>query len=505
MMQLTPILLVAVVLGSDAGLRQTWIGEHAQPGWAIAGALGGQLAILLIAAALVALAGRRVSRGQVGRGVAIADRVEIAARWAILLVHAVAVLVLGWLDVLRSWTGDIELIDELLALLPATAALTGLWWVHYPIESRLRDAVLMRRLDEGRPVHAMPSRWSYVLVQARLHLLLLLVPLLVILGLSEIIERLANRLIDESSRQWISDVASAGAALCVFIIAPLMARVILHVESLPAGEVRSELMQVCRTHRVKVRDILLWKTGGTMINAAVMGLVSPLRYVLITDALLETMQREQVLAVMAHEIGHVRRRHVPWMLGALMAIVLLCGMLVFLPLQYVTTSSAQAASAVELGATAAIFVLAAFVFGWVSRRFERQADAFAAQHLSGLTAHRGQKTDGQVIGERSVTAVQSALELVARLNAIDPQRPSWRHGSIRWRQQNLQRLVGRPLRNLAIDRVVAQIKLATLLVLLAMIGYEAAAMKMNLDALRGPMLNWLEDDSPGDIQHESVP
>ena len=67
----------------------------------------------------------------------------------------------------------------------------------------------------------------------------------------------------------------------------------------------------------------------------------------------------------------------------------------------------------------------------------------------------------------SVVQAASALESVARYNGMDPARHTWRHGSIRWRQSRLARLVGRPIDDLPIDRQVRLLKAGTILVILA--------------------------------------
>ena len=96
------------------------------------------------------------------------------------------------------------------------------------------------------------------------------------------------------------------------------------------------------------------------------------------------------------------------------------------------------------------------VFGWISRRFERQADAFAARHLS-----RASGGDQRAVTGEAVAVVSSALESIALLNAVALERPSWRHGSIAWRRDYLATLEGRPLDGLPIDRQIGWIKGST--------------------------------------------
>ena len=63
---------------------------------------------------------------------------------------------------------------------------------------------------------------------------------------------------------------------------------------------------------MRYRDILVWRTHSNMGNAAVMGILPHMRYVLLSDLLLETMTDEQIEAVFAHEMGHVVHRHMAW-------------------------------------------------------------------------------------------------------------------------------------------------------------------------------------------------
>ena len=67
----------------------------------------------------------------------------------------------------------------------------------------------------------------------------------------------------------------------------------------------------------RYRDIIVWPTGNTVANAAVMGFWGPLRYVVVTDGLLNDMSEEQVQGVFGHEVGHIRGHHL-WYYGLFM-------------------------------------------------------------------------------------------------------------------------------------------------------------------------------------------
>src|SRR5205823_14715197 len=75
---------------------------------------------------------------------------------------------------------------------------------------------------------------------------------------------------------------------------------------------RARLDAICNRAGVRCRDVLLWRTHHSVGNAAVMGLLPRFRYVLLSDLLVESLPDEQISAVFAHEVGHIRHRHMVW-------------------------------------------------------------------------------------------------------------------------------------------------------------------------------------------------
>ena len=295
---------------------------------------------------------------------------------------------------------------------------------------------------------------------------------LLILGVTELIHGAAARWGTPALSTGVVDAAMGISAAVIVVLAPLLARFLLDVEPIPPGPLRDDLERVCRDHNVRVRRLLLWKTHGSMINAAVMGLFGRLRYILLTDALLESLTGRQLEAVMAHEIAHIRRHHMPWLLLSMLATVSPVLSLVLI-LQLTLTGTAGQTGSSLWGAVAATGVAVCgaaaviIVFGWVSRRFERQADAFAVRHINGWS-------EPDEISAEATETVSGALEAIARLNAVATDRPSWRHGSIAWRQAYLASIAGRSARALAIDRQVRWIKGVVAAVLAVVLLYVAA-------------------------------
>lgn len=469
-MPVAALLLILGLLLAD----QRPHGLHAD-GLGVAGSVltAAVLAPKLVIAMLLAGAARWTA-GRMDQGQPTAlrrfARVRTALR-AMLLLSFAADLALGWLGVIRRSVGDGILIDELLALTPTAAVMLIGWWCEYPVDRRMREASLISRLDAGSPIGPIWTRGQYLLHQIRHQLATALVPGGLFLAWW-----------DAAGWLWSSShgpaglpheavhtaAALAGAGIVAVLTPPLLRRV-WSTQALPAGELRDRLLAMCREHRVGVRRILLWRTHGGVVNAAVMGPLRPVRYILLTDALLESLPRRQVEAVMAHELAHIRRRHIPWM----MLLLLSAGALL-------TWAGGQAASMLGdvlsaamadgqgwlIEAVPALLAGAVWIafFGWVSRRFERQADAFAVVHLSRHHDAPGEST--QRVTTQAVEDMSAALAQVALLNHMDPRRRAFRHGSIASRTAAMHSLIGLSIVDLPIDRAVARLKRAGLAMLL---------------------------------------
>lgn len=446
--------------------------------------LGGGAAVTLpvwagVAAVLAALAamwalfqglcvrwGRRLDRtGEIGvlrsaEHTMLGLRLVAAAAWGF------GVFGMGTLSAVRAWIGDVVAIDELLTIAPVLAFIAGTWWSLYPLDLRLREALLVRSLDdpEGRPVHPPLTRGQYVGSGVRHQMMLFFVPLAMMTAWQEACALRVLAWLAEAA-PWLP--AAAGTAveyagiLAVLVMSPAVMRRVWDTAPIGAGPLREQVRAMCRRYRVRVRGPLLWRTHGSVVNGAILGVFWPLRYMLLTDALLERLSADQVEAVMAHEVAHVRRRHLVWLAVCILSAVVLTfwvlkGVLLGLPAGM--GDSGVASLVMALGGLAG----AGMVFGLVSRRFEWQADAFAVQHLT-----RTRAGEGRPVTPEAVAAMAGALQSVADLNGIDPDAFTWRHGSVAERQRRLRALLHKPVDGLPIDRQVRVIKAAAMVTLVA--------------------------------------
>lgn len=158
---------------------------------------------------------------------------------------------------------------------------------------------------------------------------------------------------------------------------PFVLRLAVRARPLPDGPVRRRLEAYSRRVGFRCRDILLWPADKDLLNAAVIGAFPRFRYVLITQGLLDTLGEEEIEAVFAHEAGHARRGHV----------LLFFGFTSILALVGLVPGAAGVLDVVLsplpplLRGLALVVVWAGVVFGWVSRRFEQEADVFGIDTL----------------------------------------------------------------------------------------------------------------------------
>jgi STE24 endopeptidase len=382
-----------------------------------------------------------------------AERVRRLVPWLAVAAVAVATHAFGWLAAIRGAIGDWPALDEAVAILPAVATMVAATWIHWPLEERLRRLSWLDRVESGLPPWPETGRARATLEWARGGgLSLVLVPVLAVLAASEAAEAaLAPRVGDG-----LAALGALVAAAATLVVSPLALPWTLGLRPLPPGPVRDELAAACAAHRIRLAGAFLWPTGGLVANAAIVGFLPRLRYLLLSDLLLAGLSREEVRAVVEHELAHVKRRHLPWLALAVAAIAGLAATVAEAALRLAGGADAIAAGRADLAFGLGTGTVAFLAFGWISRRFERQADAFAAAELS-------RRAGSPVVEFAAVAAASSALDRVAELAQVDPRRPSWRHGSIRRRQANLKALAGLPVDRLPIDRTVARIKIATLL------------------------------------------
>jgi Zn-dependent protease with chaperone function len=249
--------------------------------------------------------------------------------------------------------------------------------------------------------------------------------------------------------------------LIVAIIGPAFIQKFWQCRPLTHTGIRHRIETMCRKARMGFKDILIWPLfGGKMISAGVMGLIQRFRYILVTPALIDLLEPGEIDAVIAHEIGHIKQKHLLFYLcffvGYIIISFALTDLIVYL-LIYIGAAFGFIAQSAETDSflislcfsfsTIFIFVLYfRYIFGFFMRNFERQADIFA------------------YIAIGSPLPLISTFEKISLSSGQSPDKPNWHHFSIHERISYLIRCASD---RRWIDRHNAKIKKGFLIYLIA--------------------------------------
>lgn len=198
-------------------------------------------------------------------------------------------------------------------------------------------------------------------------------------------------------------------------------------EPIPRSPKRELIERFLVLHRFPVRDLLFWSPfGDKALTAGIIGFFPKARYILITPALNQILDDDETLAVIAHEMGHVRKLHMPFYLVLFVGYILIVYALSDFVLLWLLSRKSLAALIAQPGVLPAtvfsilstlpflVFLILYFryLFGYFSRNCERQADLYALELL---------KTPVPLI---------SALRKIAFFSGYREDRSNWHHYGI---------------------------------------------------------------------------
>lgn len=239
-----------------------------------------------------------------------------------------------------------------------------------------------------------------------------------------------------ASSEWGETVLFLLFFILLALFFPALIKNLWNCRSLPASPARSHMEEFCRQQDFKYSDIMLWPLyEGKMLTAGVMGISKKYRYVLITPALLNALTPYEIEAVLAHEIGHVKKYHLQLYLVLFLGFGLVAS-LIASPLLYLLLNSNvfyQTINFAGIDPEAALSFLGAapmfiimlvyfrYVFGFFMRNFERQADLAVFKALG------------------DSTPLVTSLEKISWLSGDIRDKPSWHHFSIGQRVDFLEK------------------------------------------------------------------
>lgn len=351
-----------------------------------------------------------------------------------------------------------------------------LWWSLAPVIRQAGDA-----------------RWSRAGLVLH-HLRFDLAPILAVLPVVDLSILIGERtgMINWFTGEYGLILTLAGSTLLIggiLIVLPTLLVPLWGARPLPPGELRDALEADCAASGLPHARLRVWGTpGGHIHNAVALGLPPGPRWVLVSADLLNDLPLDQVRAVVGHELGHHRHRHlvsyVWFALAANAGFSTLCRVLLGscdangLPLPppfyqgdatigtvFALPGAAQLPVDLVIGLTVAPLVLLLWrvLFGVLSRACERQADIAGAE----LT---------------SAKHMAGALQAVARLSRTPETAPSWRHRPIAERVAFLAGMAGTPGIAQAHHKLVRDMRL---LIIASLALLVALAAGMHFSPLRG--------------------
>ena len=259
--------------------------------------------------------------------------------------------------------------------------------------------------------------------------------------------------------------------ILVSIFGPVLIQKLWGCTSLEPGEYRDRIEATCKRAGLGYSDILKWELfGGSMITAGVMGLVGRFRYLLVTPALMDALDGDEMDAVILHEIGHVQRYHMLFYL-LFFAGFIACNFVFFEPMilsLYIAGPVYQGFSflgidkgdvypaLICLSLIGCFVIYFRFVFGFFMRNFERQADI----HVYDF--------------QRDATALVSTFYKIASLSRQSIDKPSWHHFGIGERIRFLEQCQATPALIAGHHKRVKKMMLGYMILVLAVfsLGYS---------------------------------
>jgi len=215
--------------------------------------------------------------------------------------------------------------------------------------------------------------------------------------------------------------------IIIAFLAPKFIKFLWRCRPLPDGYHRKCIDDVCKKANVHYANILYWPIfGGRMITAGVMGLTKKFRYILVTEALIETLSSDELESVIAHEIGHVKRKHlIKYFVSVLAFSIVIVNVVrfgMYFIIKTLGVDHMNLASVILTCFMVFLFIIYfRLIFGYFMRNFEREADIYAFQMMG------------------TAVPMINAFKKITFFSGRPPNQPNWHHFSISQRIEYLER------------------------------------------------------------------
>jgi len=272
--------------------------------------------------------------------------------------------------------------------------------------------------------------------------LAIIIPWVVIIVLSDIISFLHISFFQNMNYGVFGELGIMIFYLFIFlIITPFLITKLWESDSLEDDDIKTMILDYCLSQTVKFKGLLSWNAlNKGMITAAVIGVVYPFRYLLLTPKLMGLLNKDEILAVVSHEVGHIKKKHIfLYIMFFIMAIPTLSLFALYLVRMFQVTEPFRTLFILlyepngifvsvlkDLITIFLLIVYFRFFFGYLMRNFERQADIYCFE--SGINPNH---------------LITSFEKLNTVINEPDDSK-NWHHFSIYERVQFLNKCIKEP-------------------------------------------------------------
>lgn len=290
--------------------------------------------------------------------------------------------------------------------------------------------------------------------------------------------------------------------VAIAILAPVLITRLWDCRPLPDSALKTRILNYCRAQGVRFARVMSWNAlNRGLVTAGVVGILRPFRYLLITPGLMGLLSEDEMMAVVSHEVGHVKKRHLLFYFIFFVGfMVLVFGLLDRLLNLFMNTgfgfnllvsSRGEANLAVlsflRIFLSLFFFILYfRFIFGYFMRNFERQADLYCFQ--SGIDP-------GHMV---------SAFQKLGARMGDGGREANWHHFSIARRIDFIRRVLEKPALIKVHQRKLRRSLSVFLigLVLFAALSFNPIASRMDSALLAGVVEKLIAKD-PGNGRYHS--
>lgn len=183
----------------------------------------------------------------------------------------------------------------------------------------------------------------------------------------------------------------------VLALSPLFISKIWPLEKLSPSLLRELILNFLQKEKVKIREVyVIPSLSQKFYTAGILGFIPPFRYLFFSKGLLEILSLDEILGVLAHEVGHLKKRHSLYLFLLILTFpfFLMNALYIFIIPFVLSFKNAENLEIFLKGPYGIVFdflvalwlFLFAFLFlrgilAYFLRSFEREADSYALESI----------------------------------------------------------------------------------------------------------------------------